>query len=81
MYISKSAYNRQIERLHEKLTRFIIDFIILHCINKYDDYTLVPKYGYRLPPPPGCSRPIYEVMIQCWRDQTLTNHTSHLFPY
>ena len=22
--------------------------------------------GYRLPPPPGCPRMIYEIMIQCW---------------
>ena len=22
--------------------------------------------GYRLPPPPGCSRAIYTVMIRCW---------------
>ena len=22
--------------------------------------------GYRLPPPPGCSRTVYEMMIQCW---------------
>lgn len=22
--------------------------------------------GYRLPPPPGCSRPIYKLMIDCW---------------
>lgn len=24
--------------------------------------------GYRLPPPPGCPRMIYELMIQCWYD-------------
>ena len=22
--------------------------------------------GFRLPPPPGCPRPIYEAMMQCW---------------
>ena len=22
--------------------------------------------GFRLPPPPGCPRSIYEMMIQCW---------------
>ena len=22
--------------------------------------------GYRLPPPPGCPRAIYTIMIQCW---------------
>ena len=22
--------------------------------------------GYRLSPPPGCSRPVYELMISCW---------------
>lgn len=22
--------------------------------------------GYRLPPPPGCPRELYHVMIQCW---------------
>ena len=22
--------------------------------------------GYRLPPPPGCPKPMYKLMIQCW---------------
>ena len=22
--------------------------------------------GYRLPPPPGCSRTMYKMMIKCW---------------
>ena len=22
--------------------------------------------GYCLPPPPGCPRPIYKMMIECW---------------
>ena len=22
--------------------------------------------GYRLPPPPGCSKELYKVMIRCW---------------
>ena len=22
--------------------------------------------GFRLPPPPGCPRDIYHIMIQCW---------------
>ena len=22
--------------------------------------------GYRLPPPPGCPKEIYKMMIQCW---------------
>ncbi|XP_019850411.1 PREDICTED: uncharacterized protein LOC100638128 isoform X2 [Amphimedon queenslandica] len=26
--------------------------------------------GYRLPPPPGCSRQVYEIMIQCWHPET-----------
>ncbi|XP_065899943.1 uncharacterized protein [Dysidea avara] len=25
--------------------------------------------GYRLPPPPGCPRAIYELMIQCWHPE------------
>lgn len=29
---------------------------VLECLQK----------GYRLPPPPGCPRPIYELMIACW---------------
>ena len=22
--------------------------------------------GYRLPPPPGCSKELYKLMIRCW---------------
>ncbi len=22
--------------------------------------------GYRLPPPPGCPKAVYSIMIQCW---------------
>ena len=22
--------------------------------------------GYRLPPPPGCPRAVYQIMIDCW---------------
>ena len=25
--------------------------------------------GFRLPPPPGCPRDIYHIMIQCWYSQ------------
>ena len=34
-------------------------FIIIKMIKK------LPT-GYRLPPPPGCPRDIYQLMIQCW---------------
>uniref|UniRef100_A0A1X7TR88 Tyrosine-protein kinase catalytic domain-containing protein n=1 Tax=Amphimedon queenslandica TaxID=400682 RepID=A0A1X7TR88_AMPQE len=26
--------------------------------------------GYRLPPPPGCPKPMYKLMIQCWNPDT-----------
>ena len=29
--------------------------------------------GYRLPPPPGCPREIYHIMIQCWLVTLLIN--------
>ncbi|XP_065899937.1 uncharacterized protein [Dysidea avara] len=41
----------------------------------------IPEYiekittGYRLPPPPGCPRAIYQLMIQCWHPEA--NHRPH----
>ena len=34
-------------------------FLFLKMLEKIDS-------GYRLPPPPGCPRTIYRVMIKCW---------------
>ncbi|XP_062503039.1 ephrin type-A receptor 4a-like isoform X2 [Corticium candelabrum] len=32
-----------------------------------NDYVMkMVEAGYRLPPPPGCSRAIYDLMIRCW---------------
>ena len=28
--------------------------------------------GYRLPPPPGCPRAVYKLMILCWYDLALS---------
>ena len=28
--------------------------------------------GYRLPPPPGCPKPMYKLMMQCWYVLTIT---------
>ena len=33
--------------------------------------------GYRLPPPPGCPRAIYEFMIECWWVTTRTHARRH----
>ncbi|XP_019861610.1 PREDICTED: uncharacterized protein LOC109590107 [Amphimedon queenslandica] len=33
------------------------------CLRRVDS-------GFRLPPPPGCPRSIYEMMIQCWHPDT-----------
>ena len=33
--------------------------ILFQVVRMVDD-------GYRLPPPPGCPREIYHLMIQCW---------------
>ena len=32
--------------------------------------------GYRLPPPPGCPKALYELMIQCWWVIIATNPTA-----
>ena len=29
--------------------------------------------GFRLPPPPGCPRDIYDLMIQCWQVRMIKN--------
>lgn len=39
--------------------RHMLLFLGLQAIQKVDS-------GYRLSPPPGCPRAIYELMIQCW---------------
>ena len=35
------------------------NYILIQALKKVDA-------GYRLPPPPGCPRAIYRVMIKCW---------------
>uniref|UniRef100_A0A1X7VEX5 Protein kinase domain-containing protein n=1 Tax=Amphimedon queenslandica TaxID=400682 RepID=A0A1X7VEX5_AMPQE len=34
------------------------------------EYVKLIDTGYRLPPPPGCPRPVYKIMIQCWHPKT-----------
>ena len=36
--------------------------------------------GYRLPPPPGCPRSIYEMMIRCWYND-ISIYTILIFDY
>ena len=36
---------------------------IVYCM--LQTITLVES-GYRLPPPPGCPRAVYQLMIDCW---------------
>ena len=47
--------------LHSYMTTYIVRFvcILFQVVRMVDD-------GYRLPPPPGCPREIYHLMIQCW---------------
>ena len=35
---------------------------------EYSKHEVIRKVdsGFRLPPPPGCPRNIYHIMIQCW---------------
>ena len=34
--------------------------------------------GFRLPPPPGCPRDIYDLMIQCWQVRKYLKHNLSL---
>ena len=38
--------------------------MLLACFSAVCIEKILP--GYRLPPPPGCPRAVYELMIQCW---------------
>ena len=44
---------------HSSLSSSIVLHTTLQAIEKVDS-------GYRLPPPPGCPKVVYEIMIQCW---------------
>ena len=39
----------------------------------YSKHEVIRKVdgGFRLPPPPGCPRDIYHIMIQCWYSQNV----------
>ena len=54
--------NREVHYTHLLLSAIRVihsTLFLLQCIKLVDS-------GYRLPPPPGCTREIYEIMIQCW---------------
>ena len=44
----------------------IISLYVPLTIYHYSQYIEKITSGCRLPPPPGCPRAIYELMIQCW---------------
>jgi len=36
------------------------------CIYPFPKAMKLVERGYRLPPPPGCPKAMYELMINCW---------------
>ena len=42
---------------------YLVNLLSLSVILQYLERIMD---GYRLPPPPGCPREIYHIMIQCW---------------
>ena len=43
-----------------------INYIFIIIILRYMQAVRKVTNGYRLPPPPGCPKVIYTLMIQCW---------------
>ena len=41
-------------------------FLLLRCTNLQLIHILQAETGYIQPPPPGCPKAIYKVMVQCW---------------
>ena len=41
-------------------------FLLLRCSNLQLIHTLQAETGYIQPPPPGCPKAIYKLMVQCW---------------
>ena len=39
---------------------------IIYKLHATDQVMKKVSTGYRLPPPPGCPKAIYDVMIKCW---------------
>ncbi|XP_033738390.1 tyrosine-protein kinase Src42A-like [Pecten maximus] len=33
------------------------------------------EHGYRMPNPPGCPKPLYEIMLECWRKEEMERPT------
>lgn len=33
------------------------------------------EHGYRMPCPPGCPKPLYEIMLECWRKEEMERPT------
>ena len=41
-------------------------FLLLRCSNLQLIRILQTETGYIQPPPPGCPKAIYKMMVQCW---------------
>ena len=33
------------------------------------------EHGYRMPNPPGCPKPLYDIMLECWRKEEMERPT------
>ena len=57
------------------LMKLVWKSVVLHsCVN----LQVVQSFntGYCQPPPPGCPRGVYTIMVKCWW-ASLSNHTTH----
>ena len=46
-------------------------FFVVNPTTLFDNYFVCKilerlETGYRLPPPPGCPRSVYRIMMKCW---------------
>ncbi len=55
----ENCSNSEVYMLHYCITILVFITIILQAIRMVDK-------GVRLPPPPGCPREMYKLMLECW---------------
>ena len=68
VYLCMYSYIHQLIQAHTQLLSILL-LILPQAMKQVDR-------GYRLPPPPGCPKALYELMIQCWWVSIATNPTA-----
>ena len=60
--------------------------LVTHGRNPYpgmtnDEVIAQVKQGYRMPQPPGCPDPLYQIMLKCWKTKSEERPTFEFLKY